>query len=289
MAYISYRDLPIYFGTSANSNTMPTTSDGGNKSVFAAQAQLNYTPNIAPVRLLGDAPNKDNFNLAGPPNASLSFQCYVDNGEFDPTDYTGDVGDNGTTFRIGNTAGGISGSGAFMTSFSYTLAPYAPVLVQCDFAIYNPLAITAEGKLVGLSSSPLDSTDFANYGHGAYSVFSGNGQSATTTLGADIDHFDSVQYSFQCQRLPNYTMGDATVSNVELVTAQHTVTVQGNNIMNLVPFTGSNPGRLNLIVKNVSDVTCFSGVVDGRVTAENVSLQAGDVGRGSVTITELLK
>tara|TARA_E500000318_G_scaffold90735_2_gene88791 strand:- start:11139 stop:11948 length:810 start_codon:yes stop_codon:yes gene_type:complete len=269
---------------------MPTTSDAGNKSVFAAQAQLNYTPNIAPVRLLGDAPNNDNFNLAGPPNASLSFQCYVDNSEFDPTDYTGDVGDDGTTFRIGNTAGGISGSGLFMTAFSYTLSPYQPVLVQCDFAIYNPLALSsAQGKLVALTSSPLDATNFANYGHGAYSNFSGNGSSASATLGSDISIFDSVQYSYSAQRLPNYTMGTVSVTNVELVTAEQSVTIQGNNIMQLVDFTGVNPGLLNIQVKNSQNQTCFETPVDGRVVAENVSLQAGDVGRGSVTITELLK
>ena len=84
-------------------------------------------------------------------------------------------------------------------------------------------------------------------------------------------------------------MGSATVSNVELVTAQQTVTIQGNNIMNLVPFTGVNPGQLNLFVQNSTGGICFSGNIDGRVTAENVSLQAGDVGRGSVTVVELLK
>ena len=139
---------------------------------------------------MGDAPDKENFNLAGPPNASLSFQCYVDPLEFDPNDYTGDVGDVGVTFRIGNTGNGISGSGAFLTAFSYTLAPYAPVLVQCDFSIYNPLAIDATaGKLVSRVTNPLDTPNFQTYGHGAYSIFSGQGQTATATLGNDIDPF----------------------------------------------------------------------------------------------------
>jgi hypothetical protein len=147
MAYISYKDVPLYFGTSADTTTLPSVVDAGNRSVFCQQVQLNYTPNIAPVRLLGKTPTRDNFNLAGPPNASLSFSCYVGSAtsEFDPTDYTGDVGDNGTTFRLGDNVHGISGSGAFLTSFSYTLAPYAPVLVQCDFAIYNPLTIESTG------------------------------------------------------------------------------------------------------------------------------------------------
>lgn len=293
MAYISYKDVPLYFGTSVNSNTFPTTNDGDNYSVFCQQVQLNYTPNIAPVRLLGKTPTRDNFNLAGPPNASLSFSCYVGStsSEFSPTDYTGDVGDIGTTFRLGDDTNGISGSGAFLTSFSYTLAPYTPVLVQCDFAIYSPLTISNPGgKIVAESADPIDNLDFANYGHGAYSVFSGNGSTASATLGNDINTFESVQYQFSANRLPVYEIGSYTPSVVELITAEHGLTIQGDNITQLVPITGSNPGELQLQIKNSSSSTpLFTSSVNGRITAENVSIQGGDLARGNITITELLK
>lgn len=289
MAYFSYKDLPIYFGTLADGGALGA-SDLGSKMVFAQQVQLNYTPNIAPTRLLGKTPTKDNFNLAGPPNASLSFSCYVDTGEFDPTDYTGDVGDTGAYFAIGGGPNGITGSGAYLTSFSYTLAPYQPVLVQCDFAIYQPLTTTSVGGKIGTGAdtSWVDSTDFNTYAHGAYSVFSGQGQTAAQTLG-DISVYESIQYQFSANRMPIYEIGDYSPSVVELMTAEHSLSIQGNNIQKLVPLTGSNPGKLNLLLNNSAGYTCFSGAVDGRITAENVSIQGGDLARGNITITELLK
>jgi hypothetical protein len=289
MAYISYKDLPIYFGTLADGGGLDAT-DPGSKMVFAQQVQLNYTPNIAPTRLLGKTPTKDNFNLAGPPSASLSFSCYVDAGEFDPTDYTGDVGNVGSYFAIGGGANGITGSGAYLTSFSYTLAPYQPVLVQCDFAIYQPLTTTNVGGKIGTgaNTSWVDSTDFNTYAHGAYSVFSGQGQTAAQTLD-DISVYESVQYQFSANRMPIYEIGDYGPSVVELMTAEHSLSIQGNNIQKLVPLTGSNPGKLNLLLKNSAGDPCFSSAVNGRITAENVSIQGGDLARGNITITELLK
>jgi len=290
MAYISYKDLPIYFGTSANGGSL-TATDLVSKMVFAQQVQLNYTPNIAPTRMLGKTPTRDNFNLAGPPNASLSFSCYVsDTNEFNPTDYTGDVGDDGAYFAIGGGPNGITGSGAYLTSFSYTLAPYQPVLVQCDFAIYRPLTTTDFGGKIGTgaNTSWVDTTDFSTYAHGAYSVFSGQGQAATTTLN-DISVYESIQYQYSANRMPIYEIGNYNPSVVELMTAEHSLTIQGDNIQELVPLTGSNPGKLNLLLKNSNDDTCFSGAVDGRITAENISISAGDLARGNITITELLK
>lgn len=284
MAYISYTDVPLYFGTSANTSTLPSTTDLQNNGVFCQQVQLNYTPNISAVRLLGKQANKNNFNLAGPPNSSLSFSAYVSNDEFNPSDYTGDVGDLGTTFRLGDDVNGISGSGAYMTSFSYTLAPYSPVLIQCDFIIYNPLTISNPGgKIAAETSDPIDDLNFANYGHGAYSSFNG------TSVLSDINVVESVQYQFNANRLPVYQIGNYTPSVVEFLTAEQSIQIQGDNIEALVPLTGSNPGNITINIKNAAGTTLFSTPIDGKITAENISVAGGDLARGSITITELLK
>jgi hypothetical protein len=284
MAYISYTDVPLYFGTSANTSTLPSTTDLQNNGVFCQQVQLNYTPNISAVRLLGKQANKNNFNLAGPPNSSLSFSAYVSNDEFNPSDYTGDVGDLGTTFRLGDDVNGISGSGAYMTSFSYTLAPYSPVLIQCDFIIYNPLTISNPGgKIAAETSDPIDDLNFANYGHGAYSSFNG------TSVLSDINVVESVQYQFNANRLPVYQIGNYTPSVVEFLTAEQSIQIQGDNIEALVPLTGSNPGNITIDIKNAAGTTLFSTPIDGKITAENISVAGGDLARGSITITELLK
>ncbi len=282
MAYISYKDVPLYFG-GVNSSTLPDGTDGNNSGVFCEQVQLNYTPNIAPVRLLGKSPTRDNFNLAGPPNSSLSFSCYVSTGEFNPTDFTGDIGDVGATFRLGDAENGISGSGAFLTSFSYTLAPYAPVLVQCDFAIYNPLTIESSGgKIAKETNAIIETLDFADYGHGAYSTFDGSPLN-------DISVFETIQYQFNVNRLPVYEIGSYNPTVVELVSAEQNISIRGDNIQALVPLTGSNPGNLSMVVKNSKDNDIFSTDINGRITSENISIAGGDLARGSLTITELLK
>ena len=287
MAYISYTDVPLYFGTSNNSNSLPTESDASNKGVIAQQVQLNYTPNIAPVRVVGKTPTKDSFNLAGPPNASLSFACYIENAaagaEFNPLDYTGDF-TNGTTFRLGDSVNGISGSGLFLNSFSYTLTPYAPVLIQCDFAIYNPLTKSTAGKNIASASNDnvIDSLDFGDYAHGAYSTFNKG------TL-SDISIFESIQYQYTAQRLPVYEVGSYDLAACELITAEQTLTIQGDNIQKLVPITGDNRGTQTIVLKNSDSTTLLTSAITGVVNAENVSIQGGDLARGSVTITQLLK
>ena len=284
MAYISYKDVPLYFGTGVNDNTLPQESDANNKGIVCQQLQLNYTPNIAPVRILGKDPTRDNFNLAGPPNASLSFSAYVETGEFNITDFTGDVGDVGSTFRIGDAVNGISGSGAFLTSYSFTLAAYQPVLVQADFIIYNPLTISDPGGAIADagSNSVIDDLDFSKYGHGAYSTIQTGDMSSLSTI-------ESVQYQYTANRLPIYNLGSFTPSVVELLTEEQSIQIQGDNIINLVPLTGSNPGPITGSVKDSDSNEIFEIVVNGRVTAENIAVAGGDLARGSLTIAELLK
>tara|TARA_A100000171_G_scaffold30405_1_gene28607 strand:+ start:1463 stop:2317 length:855 start_codon:yes stop_codon:yes gene_type:complete len=284
MAYISYKDVPLYFGTDVNSNTLPQEADANNKGIICQQLQLNYTPNIAPVRILGKDPTRDNFNLAGPPNASLSFSAYVETGEFNITGFTGDVGNVGSTFRIGDAVNGISGSGAFLTSYSFTLAAYQPVLVQADFVIYNPLTISVPGGAIADagSNSVIDDLDFSKYGHGAYSTIQTGNMSSLSTI-------ESVQYQYTANRLPIYNLGSFTPSVVELLTEEQSMQIQGDNIINLVPLTGSNPGPITGSVKDSNNNEIFEIVVNGRVTAENIAVAGGDLARGSLTIAELLK
>jgi hypothetical protein len=328
MPYISYEKLPLYIGAINVTGTgVPGTADANNLGVFCEQMQLNYTPNLAPARMLGSFNSADSYILSGPPNTTLSFSAYVGTGEFKPTDFTGDIGSTGSQIRIGHPTSGIFLRNAFLTSYSYTLSPYQPVLVQCDFAIYGPMPVTQSGllnlylpsdssfvttgKIAGVATSlhdggaddVIDDLDFASYGHGAYSVFSGNNSRprANGTSGSstgvlnDIDVVESIQYQFSCQRVPFYSqIGTGITSNnfflkeVVYQNAEHSITIQGDNIQKIVPVTGSNPGELNIFVRNASNQTCFQTKINGRLNAENVTIQGGDLARGSITISEIL-
>ena len=89
--------------------------------------------------------------------------------------------------------------------------------------------------------------------------------------------------------MPIYNLGSFTPSVVELLTEEQSIQIQGDNIINLVPLTGSNPGPITGSVKDSDSNEIFEIVVNGRVTAENIAVAGGDLARGSLTITELLK
>jgi hypothetical protein len=89
--------------------------------------------------------------------------------------------------------------------------------------------------------------------------------------------------------LPVYEIGEYNPKVVELITAEQNIQVRGDNIQALVPLTGSNPGNITIDVKNSSSTTLFSTDIDGRITSENISIAGGDLARGSLTVTELLK
>ena len=316
MAYISYRDVPIFFGGS-NTDTLPVPhgkiSSAGSTGVLATQASLNYTPNIAATRLLGDNVTKDNFTLAGAPNQTLSFSCFLDGAgwdktsssafgkSFNPTGFTGDIGNKGATFKIGDPNSGISGSGAFLTSFSYTVTPYQPIQVQADFVIYNPIrqgiqSFGGSGIASGdgnIGSVPV-TRDIApeEIAHGAYSTIVGTSPSSQHHTGAAIaqqDIVESIGYQYQVNRLPIYKIGELCISEVEYVTANQSLAIRGDNIGQIVPMTGDQPGPIEIALKDSLSNTHLSGSIDGIITAQNLSISAGDVLRGDVTITQPLK
>jgi len=134
---------------------------------------------------------------------------------------------------------------------------------------------------VAIAGTP--AADFSTYGHGVYSTTNG------TTVFNDLGSIESIQYQFSANRLPVYQIGSFFPNVVELVTAEQSIQVQGDNIQKLVQITGSNPGNITIDIKNSEGTTLFSTPIDGRITAENISVAGGDLARGSLTVTELLK
>jgi len=278
MAYTSFKDLPIYFNIGA---TEASIDESNVEVVHATQGQFNYTPNLTQTRLLGQSPNRSNFALAGPPGATLSFSAYLkatsDDTEFNPLDYTGTAGVN---FAIGSLTAGISGTNAFLTSFSYTVVPYQPVLINCEFQIFDPPE--ENRKIAALSSSAVTDTPMNDYAHGAYS---------TSTIGdaiPDMALVESINYSFSTQRLPIYQINSRDVNSVQQVTAEQSFTVVGDNITDLIPIAGQGVQDFNIVLKTPGGSTALTTNGKGTMVAENISITAGDVARGSVTITEPL-
>ena len=85
-----------------------------------------------------------------------------------------------------------------------------------------------------------------------------------------------------------YAIGTEFVT--EVISEEVSIVVNGDNIMPIVRLTGVNPGSITGAVRN-SDLDFCLGffAIDGRITANNVTIAGGDLARGSVTIQELLK
>ena len=287
MAYVSYKDLPLYFGATSN-GVSPTAPNEGEASSFMAQAtqvQLNYTPTVQQSRLLGQAATKNSFALAGPPSSTLSFSCYLKPGEFTPTgtntanNTLSLTGNNTVAIRLGDASSGFLLPCCALTSFSYSLVPFQPVVVNCEFALLNN---PTEGRLiVGQADiGPSTGSDYTDYAHGAYSTCD-----AVDNI-TDLGILESVQYQFACQRLAQYNLGSTTLSSLETVSMEQSLTVQGDQIEDLVPSGGENVAAILNTIKNPDGTTIMTSQVEGRMIAENVSVTAGDFARGSMTISQ---
>lgn len=287
MAYVSYKDLPLYFGATSN-GVSPTAPSEGEANSFMAQAtqvQLNYTPTVQQSRLLGQAATKNSFALAGPPSSTLSFSCYLKPGEFTPTGTNASTnthsltGNNTVSIRLGDASAGFLLPCCALTSFSYSLVPFQPVIVNCEFALLNnPTA----GRLIAgqADAGPSTSNDYTDYAHGAYSTC--DAVSKITDLGI----LESVQYQFACQRLAQYNLGSQTLSSLETVSMEQSLTVQGDHIEDIVPEGGENVAAILNTIKNPDGTTIMTSQVEGRMIAENVSVTAGDFARGAMTISQ---
>lgn len=283
MAYFSYKDVSLFFSTGANVATVPTANN--KTTVYANNAQFSYTPNISQQRFLGQDVDKSNFGLVGSPNATLSFTCYITgsgSGNFNPTDYTGDIGNIGATVTIGDLDDGIRLSGLFLNSYSFSLTPYQTVAMQCDFAILNPVTTDTTGSRITSGDNNPASIDFGAFGHGAYSAVNG--------INAQQGNVEAVQYQYTAQRQPIYEIGSFFLSSCELVSEEHSISVTSENIQNLVQISGNNYGSTTIEVKNSAGTAVAPTItVDGRVTAQNISASAGGLARGSISISQPLK
>lgn len=278
MAYISFRDLPIYI---AAGNDALSEGEGNSLMVHANQGSLSYTPNLQSTRLLGQTPEdgKD-FLIAGPFSASLSFSFFLKNGEFIPTDFTGN---SKMSFAFGD-KDGLRGSNMYLNSFSYTLAPYSPVQVNCEFGIYSKpegqiASVHATATNLGPTAGTVASSQYA---HGAYSDLT-NPVEGTLTV-------ENAAYQFTTSRQPVYAIGATTPTEVLQLTAEHQVSIAGDNIDTLVGVGGVEEGAAILALKAPADTntTIMTSTVNGIVTAQTMNASAGGVAQGTTTIQQSL-
>jgi hypothetical protein len=298
MAYIHSRDLPIYFGDTLNeaAGSIPHPSTGC--PVAATNVTYSYAPNISTLKMLGkSSQGTEDIHMAGPPSATLSFTCQLtgkqDNlglsrGSFNPFNYTGGLSNtNGCSAHIGDFSNGITMSGLFLTSLSFNVQPYAPIDVSCTFTQY----FTSQGQQTQFRISEESSHDHQeqlrdqlnpeDVAHGLYSE--------VDDIMIDVQdfNFESVAYSYSASYTPIYEIGSVN-PKVQFVSAEQQLTVQADNITDLIPNTGFR-SICRLRIKNANNNVLRNVFVTGSLNSENVQITPGDVARGSMTIISPLK
>lgn len=178
-------------------------------------------------------------------------------------------------------------SGLFLTSLSFNVQPYAPIDVSCTFTQYfNSKHQQIQARLSEEGGhdhqeqlrKQLQPEDVA---HGLYTTI----QEQLT----DLDQFsiEAVQYSYSANYTPIYEVGSVN-PKVQFVSAEQQVTVQADNITDLIPNTGFR-SSIRMKIKNANGNVLRNVFVTGAINSENVQINAGDVARGSMTIISPLK
>ena len=283
MAFLGFEELPLYFGTGANTTTLPgQENDNDQKVVAATNVQFSYTPNIANVGIVGRTGDRRQILSAGPSTVTLSFGGILetgDNGEFFPFAFTGDQ-DAGTTAIIGNVDGGLKLSGLYMTALSFNVTPYAPIAYTCDFIAFST-DITGYQALTATTDTDLKSRASATGTfHGAYTTF------ANMPAGNSLN-FESISYSYAANYTPIYSFSGKEETQVILNSAEQNIQVQADDHVKNVLHTGA-LATPTLTLKTPVDAAGTGIVSKGVITATNVSVSAGDIAKATINIQEPL-
>jgi hypothetical protein len=296
--FIKYTDVPVYANFSSP-NQAPLTTSSSSDLMAANNVSINFDTQLEPRKYLGKGTIRNDYSPVGPLQAKINFSWYPligDNTNSRLISQTGVLaltGEFPTGFQI--QVGNFLFKDCHLNSYSIQIIPYQPVIFSADFNSYDVDKI--EGTLfTGSGNAP---KLLKNDGTGAYF-------DALHALAVGIDgnlqplpeSKKSVQISTSCSRSPIYTIGSKTPEQVILNSVERTVTVEGENVGNIINFNGSGDGtyldirfspfRYFITGTNFNPKTnfVFEIEVSGKITSQSLTSQPNDTVNGSVTIRE---
>ena len=286
MAYANFDNLPLLIGTNKDTTTLPHLStDGSNKTVSATNVSISESASLSTTQMLGRDSTRDDLRMSGPGQVSLSFNTLLHTGssageqEFCPFDYTG-ASTNGTTMRLGSN---LALSGLYLTSFSLSVTPYAPVSCQCDFVCLTPPATTAAVAASITNNTNAGAKPALNHDsviHGAYTTLT-DGVVNNSTL------VESFNYSYSANIMPVYQVGSFSPS-VHFQSAEQSLQFQSDGMALHMFATGSGVAPV-MALKNMANETLRTITFAGKLVGQSAGVSAGDVARTNYTIVQPLK
>jgi hypothetical protein len=199
--------------------------------------------------------------------------------------------ETGHQIRVGN----FLFKDCHLNSYSIQITPYQPIVFSADFNSYDVDSIEGS-KFTGMANAP---SLLQQNGTGAYfDSLHALAVGITGNLEPLPQSKKSVQISASCGRTPVYTIGYKTPERVLLNSVERTVTIEGENVGEIINFNGSGDGSLvsfrfspfRYFVTGTSfnprEDYKFSIDVSGKITSQSLTQQQGNSLNGSVTIRE---
>ena len=283
----------------------------------STSASVSLSSKLEQNKNLSSAPNQ-HFKIGGSLDTKISINFFAATSLFTSgnsiSNYTATeqflsvlTGDISTNIKIG----GTMFRDCYLENLSMEIAPFMPTMMSADFiclntntspgllgdaevslppgdAIYyaNLAALYGEDILVYLNGSPALPENGMYYGH--HAVVSG-GSLLTNTR-------ESLSYKINCTRSPVYTIGSIDATNCFLDSVSKEISIKSDNVAQFINYSGSanNPNKETLITVNLLTpnqiplVPPISFSHNARIVSQNLSINAGDVLGGQVTLREII-
>ena len=255
MNFIKYTNCPI----SINGENFYAT-----RASIASEAQLH------PNRVVGGS--LEGYAPTDGISDSVSLSYYVSEANDSVMSLTGSLPCYGSF-------GGIDFSGAYLTNYSISISPYAPIQVSAKFNIYSGFSGVLRGESGDFNSSLID---IANGAHTDLVNFD--------SLRLGMDNPISIDYSIDCQRTPNYVIGEEKPRYVILGPINRAMSIKGENIGDLISYSGRSSALMSITPKNINNLSRGQTLeCKGMIQSQNLSVSEGGMVNGSIAISESYK
>ena len=241
--FIKYTDIPVYANFSG-ANTAPLTGLGGVSDLMAAnEVTINFEASLEPRKYLGKTPIRNDYSPVGPLQAKLNFSWYPMIGENTNSRLISHTGilsltgefPTGHQIRVGN----FLFKDCHLNSYNIQITPYQPIIFSADFNSYDVDSIEGT-EFTGQAGAP---ALLKTAGTGAYfDALHALAVGITGNLQPLPQSKKNIQITTNCSRTPVYTIGNKTPEQVLLNSVERTVTVEGENVGEIIDFNGSGDG-----------------------------------------------
>lgn len=293
MNFISAKNCPLYMNLSQDDGAVNT----GVHFFVATSVSLGVDSSLSPNKVFGNSRVSNDFSHDSPQVGKLSVEVLPLIGPNSAVNtvnqmalITGASGDYLSGFRC--QFGNFDLRKCYLSSLTLKISPQEVISVSADFDVYDLSRVTGQTFTGANISNLLTNNGSGAYLEGIHALALGVSSSGVSLPESKAE----IDISVRCNREPSYALGSSEPSTVILTNVEKQVSVNGENVGQIIGYSG-NLGTLDLYFAPFSSFvtgsTGFNGITSslfsiktrGRVSSQNLS--AGENGlNGSVQIVE---